>query len=124
MPHRTDVSEPQGATALSDGSEFACTLRTNSPDGAWIRVAGEVDLATAPQLRQTLNDAAQQARRIVLDLRELSFMDSSGLHVIIDATDRQREAGGKLVLVRGPRQIDRLFMLAGLNDVVELIDLH
>jgi anti-anti-sigma factor len=108
---------------LPDGSAFACTLRSHGRDAAWIRVTGELDLAAAPQLSRALSDAAAFASRIVLDLRELSFMDSSGLHLIVAATRRQREAGGRLVLVRGPHQIDRIFSLTGLTEVVEFIDL-
>ncbi|MBV9167377.1 MAG: STAS domain-containing protein [Solirubrobacterales bacterium] len=88
----------------------------------WIRLSGELDLASVPQLKRTLGIAAVRARRIVLDLRELSFMDSSGLHLIIDATNRQRQAGGSLLLVRGPHQIDRLFELTRATDAIDFID--
>ncbi|MGI9082213.1 MAG: STAS domain-containing protein, partial [Thermoleophilaceae bacterium] len=52
---------------------------------AWVYVAGELDVATAPQLEQTLREAQSEARLVVLDLRELTFVDSAGVHVIVDA---------------------------------------
>jgi len=55
-----------------------------------VQVAGELDLATAQQFRQVLGEAQQAARMVVLDLRELSFIDSSGIHVILDAAHDAR----------------------------------
>jgi anti-anti-sigma factor len=102
---------------------FSCTLRDSGLDAAWVRAAGELDIATAPQLEQTLRQAEARARRVVLDLRELTFMDSCGLHAIVDASIRARAAGNRLVLVRGPSQVDRLIVLSKAADVLEIVDL-
>jgi anti-sigma B factor antagonist len=85
-----------------------------------IAVTGELDLATVGLLEAGL-DAAQAAgaERIVLDLRKLAFADSSGVKAVIKA---QRRVGDRLVLVRGPRPIDRLFELCGLNERFVFID--
>ena len=50
---------------------------------------------------------------VVLDLRELTFMDCTGIHVGVAANNRGRQAGAHLVLVRGPSHVDRLFALVG-----------
>jgi anti-anti-sigma factor len=105
-------------------SAFSCTLRDSGLDAAWIRAAGELDIATAPQLEQTLRQAEASARRVVLDLREVTFMDSCGVHVIVDASIRAGAAGNRLVLVRGPSQVDRLLVLSKAADVLEIVDLH
>ncbi len=89
---------------------------------AWVQVAGELDIATAPALEQTLHDAELRARLVVLDLRELTYTDSCGLHVIINASIRANQAGRRLVLVRGPSQADRLFTLTA-PDALEIVDL-
>jgi anti-anti-sigma factor len=91
-------------------------------DVAWVQVAGELDIATAPAFEQTLRDAELRARLVVVDLRELTFTDSCGLHVISRASIRAQRAGRRLVLVRGPSQTDRLFALAT-SDVLEIVDL-
>jgi anti-sigma B factor antagonist len=104
-------------------AEFRCTVRENSRDAAWIRVAGELDLATAPRLEQALHNAEVRARRVVLDLRALTFMDCSGVGVIAQSNKRAREAGGRLLLVRGPVQVDRVFALTGTADALEIVDL-
>jgi anti-anti-sigma factor len=82
-----------------------------------------LDLATAPSLEQTLRRAERRARLVVLDLRELTFMDSAGVHVIVNASVRARQARRRLVLVRGPSQVDRVITLAGAADVLEIGDL-
>jgi anti-anti-sigma factor len=88
-----------------------------------VGVTGELDIATAPQLKQTLGHAEDCARGVVLDLRELTFMDTSGVHVIVDASARATAAGRRLVLVRGPSQVDRVLALTGARDRLEIVDL-
>lgn len=102
---------------------FGYTLRHGGLDAAWIRVAGELDIATAPRLEQTLRRAEIRARRVVLDLRELVFMDCCGMNVIVQASIRSSRSGRRLVLVRGPSQVDRVFALTGASEVLEIVDL-
>ena len=103
--------------------EFRCTLRDGGLDVAWVRVTGELDLATAPELSQTLGHAEARARRVVLDLRELTFMDISGVHAIVDAGARATAAGRQLVLVRGPSRVDRVLALTDARDRLDIVDL-
>jgi anti-sigma B factor antagonist len=85
-------------------------------------VSGELDIATAPQFEHALGRAQADAALVILDLRELEFIDSSGAHVIAGANGRARQAGGRLVVVRGPVQVERLFALVGLDRRLELVD--
>ena len=111
-------------TAMKPGARSSDhRWREGGRDTAWVRAAGELDIATAQQLEQALRVAEIRARRVVLNLRELTFTDSSGVHVIVDASNRARQTGRRLVLVRGPSQTDRLFMLTHTSDAVEIIDL-
>lgn len=103
--------------------EFSCTLSDGGADAAWVRVVGELDIATAPRLEQTLR-GAEIWPRVVLDLRQLAFMDSSGLDVIVQASIRARRAGRRLVLGPGPLQVDRVLTLTGAADVLEIVDLE
>jgi anti-sigma B factor antagonist len=59
---------------------------------------------------------------VILDLRELEFMDSSGAKLIVAASGRARQAGGRLVVVRGPVAVERIFALVGLDRQLELVD--
>jgi anti-sigma B factor antagonist len=122
MPHTTQFPPPASHKAAVPPG-FRCTLRDGGLDVAWVRVTGELDIATAPILEQTLRRAEQRARRIVLDLRELAFMDSSGVHVILAASIRAEQAGSRLVLVRGHAQVDRVLHLTTTSGDLEIVDL-
>jgi anti-sigma B factor antagonist len=119
------IHSPSTACRVGDPPvRFACVVRDSGLDVAWLRVVGELDIATAPELKQALRRADVRSRRVVLDLRGLTFMDSSGAHVIVDASIRASAAGNRLVLVRGPSQVDRLLALSKLIDVLEIVDLQ
>jgi anti-anti-sigma factor len=90
-------------------------IRQNRADGMTLTVRGEIDLASAPALERELRDVESRARRIVLDLAGLEFMDSSGLHALIDAQRRAEINGHELVLTHVPAHAQRLFSLIGIN---------
>jgi anti-anti-sigma factor len=102
---------------------FACTATHGGLDATWVSVAGELDIETAPQLERTLRDSGQFAHLTVLDLRDLVFMDCAGAHTIVDASLRARDAGRRLVLVRGRADIYRMFTLTGSSSDVDIGDL-
>jgi anti-sigma B factor antagonist len=102
---------------------FSCSSTDGGRDVAWVRVARELDLSTVPQLVQALHEPRLKARLVVLDLRELEFVDSSGVHAIVNASSRARQAGRRLVLRRGPSNVDRMFTLTGSSDQLEIGDL-
>ncbi len=122
MPQAPVLTSLTAASSYVGPSPFVCTWNQGGSGAAWVHAAGELDLATAPQLAQTLREALC-ARLVMLDLRELTFMDSAGVHVILDAARVARQAGGRLILVRGPAHIDRLLALTGVCDEVETFEL-
>jgi anti-anti-sigma factor len=89
---------------------------------AWVQPTGELDLLTAPVLQRHLREALAQARLVVLDLRQLSFIDAAGLHVICDASENADAEDRRLMLLRGPAQVDRLFTLTGLSEKLTMFD--
>lgn len=114
------------AAARRSGSEPTPFVSRQSATGlgaVWVYVAGELDLGTAPQLEQTLREAQRGTRLVVLDLRELAFVDSAGVHVIVDAGIRARRAGCRMIAVRAPAQVDAVFTLIGVTGDVEIVDL-
>jgi anti-sigma B factor antagonist len=115
----TAVPAPEVTAVRSLG--FPCR-RFDCASAVRLRVSGELDNATAPQLDHALGRAQADAVLVILDLRELEFMDSSGVHLIVAASDRARQAGGRLVVVRGPGQVERIFALVGLERQLELVD--
>lgn len=123
MPQTIEFTRPKTDSVASLAPRFDCTLRDGGVDAAWMRVTGELDLVTAPILARALSQAEENARRVVLDLRELTFLDSSGAHVIFDADYRATAAGRRLVLVRGPANVNRVLDLARPSDSLVIVDL-
>ncbi len=86
-------------------------------------VQGELDLATSPELEEQLERVWDSGSdRLVLDLRQLEFMDSTGLSIIVKAHQRLSEEGGQLSLVRGSQQVQRLLDLTGVSERLQLVD--
>ena len=113
MPHPLLSTDPTASREHSPPSTLACSWTDSGPDAARVHVAGELDIATVAQLVRTLRECQLQTRLVVLDLRELEFMDSSGVHAIMSASIRARRLSGQLVLLRPPPNVDRMFTLSG-----------
>jgi anti-sigma B factor antagonist len=89
------------------------------PHASVVVVRGEVDLATAPQLRDAaLRALAVGAGNLHLDLAGVTFMDSAGLHVLLATRRRAHLAGGHLALCGTSRCVDRLLELTGTASVL------
>jgi anti-anti-sigma factor len=123
MPQTSVVTSSTTVDAYAASAPFVCTWKEGGSGAAWVHVAGELDLASSPRLAQTLGEALLDARLVVLDLRELTFMDASGVHVIVDSAGDARQAEKRLVLVRGAANVDRVLTLVGACEQVEIVDL-
>ena len=89
-------------------------------EGTWevLDVAGEVDLSTAPALRSRIDAVVEEGgRRLVVDLSDVSFMDSSGLSVLVTGFKGMREAGGDMTVVCPNAAIAKVFSITGLDRV-------
>jgi anti-sigma B factor antagonist len=90
---------------------------------AWVRPVGELDLDTAPQLEEALAGArAKGDRRLVLDMRRLTFMDSTGLRLVIRWDTAAREEGFEFAIVPGPEVVQRVITLTGMDDQLTVAD--
>ncbi len=88
-----------------------------------LAVAGEIDVYTAPRLRERLLDVAHAGTStVVVDLTEVSFVDSTGLGVLVSGLKRFREAGGDLLLVVTQPQIMKVLEITGLTTVFSIYD--
>ena len=98
--------------------EFALTEDALDADRHVVAVRGEIDLFTAPELKQKLTDAIEGGKsRIVVDLTDTSFLDSTALGVLIGAVKRLRSRDGALVIVNVDQNIAKTFEITGLDQI-------
>jgi len=94
---------------------------TPGSDRYLITVSGEVDLATSPELDVAIIAAIDSGTlSVVIDLTDVSFMDSSGLGVIVRALKRCREAENDLDLVITNERVLKVFGITGLDQVIPI----
>jgi len=108
---------------LNAPAEFAIADARRADGSVLLTIAGELDIATVPTVRERLTAVTDAgARRLVVDLREVSFMDSTGLAAFIHAKMRLGDEGS-MTLVMEPDSYARLiFEVAGLVGVLEVVD--
>ena len=98
--------------------EFSLTEDALDDDRHVVAVRGEIDLFTAPELKQKLTDAIEGGKsRIVVDLTDTSFLDSTALGVLIGAVKRLRTRDGALVIVNVDQNIAKTFEITGLDQI-------
>lgn len=91
-------------------------------DQAVLTVSGEVDVYTAPTLREHILTAiGEGARTVVVDLSGVAFMDSTGLGVMVGALKRMRQGEGRLVVVCDSEPVLKIFTVTGLMDVFGVV---
>ena len=89
----------------------------------YVRPSGELDLAVTRHFVAELEQAdGEQLDAVVVDLRRLEFIDSTGLLALSQAAERARSRNVSFVLVRAPAELDRVFELTGVYQRVEVVD--
>jgi anti-sigma B factor antagonist len=102
--------------------EFAVTEQGPQSGHHLIAVRGEIDLFTAPELKSALTEAIEAGKlRLVIDLSEVSFLDSTALGVLIGAVKRLRSRGGALAIVNTDTSIAKTFEITGLDQIFTIL---
>ena len=92
-------------------------------DTVHIRLSGELDISSAPRVEDELARVEPDGPElIVLDLRNLAFMDSTGLRLLIAADTRARQQNRRLTIVKGPEPVQRVFRITRLEERLEIVD--
>ncbi|MGQ5265028.1 STAS domain-containing protein [Micromonospora sp. ZYX-F-536] len=98
---------------------FSVRYAGRDGDGVCLRLAGELDLSTAPELAAAidrLSDAGE--RRVLLDLTDLTFCDSTGMAVFVRGDNRASADGGWLRITGATGRVERVLRVTGLADVL------
>jgi len=86
-----------------------------------VRLVGDVDMATSPAVKNALAELVEGGHlAVVVDLSEVTFMDSSGLHVLVDMQRRLSDAGGKVVLRKPGPAVGKLLQITGVGPMFQL----
>lgn len=113
---------PNPQTGMDAGHEQLISLDARDVEGSdLVTVAGEVDMVTTPQLRSYLKQQVERAASmLVLDLRRVTFLGSSGLAVLVETLDWTRERHIALRLVCNSREVVRPLKATGLTELFEI----
>lgn len=90
-----------------------------------VEIEGELDLETSPTFRKVVDEKLNQygsIKHLIFDLKKVSFIDSSGLGVILGRFKRLNQQGGKISAVNVSEQIKRIFQLSGLLKIMEIYE--
>jgi anti-sigma B factor antagonist len=100
---------------VSPSSQLSLEVQRTG-DAAVVAARGDIDLSTLAKATAALDGARAGARSLILDLREVGFMDTSGLRLVIEEQRRAAATGYHFAVIPGPRRVQRLFEIAGLAD--------
>lgn len=99
-------------------------MQAGERDGfAHLVLRGELDLSTVPKVDEALRRIEEsRPPLIVLDLSGLSFLDSTGLRLVVSADQRARREQRRLAVVRGAESVQRVFSITGLDEHLDMVD--
>ena len=130
LPHTAQIATPKPGTGVHLRNPglitSACAWPRSSERRPWIgkrdaallTLRGEIDVYTAPRLRQAIIDLVDGgATRIVVDMEKVDFLDSTGLGVLVGGLKRVRMKDGSLAVVTTQDKILKIFDITGLNKV-------
>ena len=114
------VKQREDRTAVAGYLDFSISV-TSVDSTATVRVAGDLDCYTAPQLRSALLAVVDDgARQVTLDIGSTQFVDSTGLSVLVGALKRLRDHGGNMVLSSPTEATRKLLEVTGLNSIFDV----
>lgn len=106
--------------AAHPSDEFRFEVRADAAS-VIVRMAGELDLEVAGGVAAAVEDLLDGSCHVVLDLRELSFLDSSGIHMLVAAQRSAERRHRAVSLIRGPRQVQRALELTGTESLFSFV---
>jgi len=125
-PVKTRLGQPLPVSlpAMPSGNGAFSVGRQEEDERVVFVPRGELDLATAPEFEAALVAALDAGQHVVVDLRQLQFMDSSGVRVLIAAHARAGADGERLTLIRPAPggTVERILEIAGVQEALRMVD--
>lgn len=99
---------------------FTVTYAPRDGGGAWLRLAGELDLSSVPELNAVIDRlTAEGERRLLVDLSQLTFCDSTGIAAFVRGDNRAAADGGWLRVTGATGRVERVLQVTGLAEVLK-----
>lgn len=114
------LTKPSKHSRPTELGGFTCAIAA-SGGVARVTLTGELDMLTATEFAEALSTAIHDSVLVIVDLSGLTFIDSSGLHAILTAHAHVRGSDCRLVLIPGPRQVQRTFEITGIEERFEFV---
>ncbi|WP_395105223.1 STAS domain-containing protein [Actinomadura sp. SCN-SB] len=89
---------------------------------AVVRARGEIDVVSRERFEAALNEALESGGPVVIDMREVSFCDSTGLNALVNANKRAIEQGTAIALVAVPPRVRRVFRITAVDEFIPIYD--
>ena len=128
LPRRRTLQQaslrlPPGRARRRDPAfSFRCELVPDR-DRVRVRPEGELDISTVDEVERCLRELRERGfERLAVDLRGLTFMDSTGLRLIASADARAREDDRRLTIIQGPAAVRRVFEITRLDERLDIVD--
>ena len=89
-----------------------------------VALDGEIDIEVAPDLRRRLHEAvdASPGSTVTIDMAKVTFIDSTGLGLLVSALKRARQSGGSVTIANAAPNVAKVFRITGLDQVLEVSD--
>lgn len=117
---RVTQHQPRTRPDTTDGGRARFGIeRTATRKGTVVRVLGELDAASAPQLETALAVEAHEHRHVLLDLSRTTFIDSAGIRVLVRSMWDLRDEGASLRLVAASTMAENILRITGILDVLK-----
>lgn len=108
--------------SMTDSHEIEVKLERRD-DAVIVKPIGDIDLSRSPSLRHQISRAqADRPERLVIDLGEVPYMDSSGVATLVEAMQVSRRSGAKLVLCGLQSKVRSIFEIARLDTVFTIVE--
>ena len=118
------AEQADGLTPGEPVADQGLSVEADQNEGVYrVALRGELDVSTAPRFNTVLSDPRiRQCHTLMVDLSELTFMDSTGLSAVLVGEMHARTRGQRFAVVRGPRHVQELFRLTGVDHFLEVVD--
>ena len=108
---------------IGDSQPLSYEVESDASGATILRLHGELDMGSSPELTEVVHELQHgAAKRIVIDLRGLSFLDSMGLSALLEAHSAGQDGHREVSFIRGERPVQRVFAVTKMDKRVEWVD--